>query len=133
MELDDVGHVEHLALGGLLDGLVEGGLQAVLDHDQVGARQGDGAGEGRLQVVWLHAGVGEADDVDVAPADPLGDPGQGVEPGRHPDPAVVGGRRGAAGHGQREGEKEESRRRSHENDSHNELRTIVNCPGAVTA
>ena len=38
-QVDDVGGVEHLALGGLVDGLVDGRLEAALVDDQVGARR----------------------------------------------------------------------------------------------
>ena len=121
-QVDHVGDVEHPALGVLLDGLVDGGLEAVLDHDEVGPGQRDGAREGRLDVVGLHAGVGEADHVDVGAADPLGDPGQRVEAGRHLDPAVVGRQRRAPGEGRDE---EQGRQPAHENDSQHELRIIV--------
>ena len=67
VQVDHVGDVEDPTLGVLLDRLVDGGLEAVLDDDQVGAGQGDGTCERRLDVVRLHARVGQADDVDVAP------------------------------------------------------------------
>ena len=99
VELDDIGHIEHVALGVLLDGLVEGGLQAVLDHDQVGARESDGAAKVGSRSWGSTPGSVRLDDVDVGPPDPLGDQGQGVQPGCHPDAAVVGGGRCTAGQG----------------------------------
>ena len=114
-QVDHVGDVEHPALGVLLDGLVDGGLEAVLDDDEVGPGQRDGAREGRLDVVGLDARVGEAHDLDVGPADALGDPGQGVEAGRHPDPAVVCRQRRAPGQGR---DQEQDGQPTHENDSH---------------
>ena len=53
-QVDHVGDVEHRALGVLLDGLVDGGLEAVLDDDEVGPGQRDGTREGRLDVMGLH-------------------------------------------------------------------------------
>ena len=114
-QVDHVGDVEHPALGVLLDGLVDGGLEAVLDDDEVGPGQRDGTREGRLDVMGLHARVGEAHDLDVGPADALGDPGQGVEAGRHPDPAVVCRQRRAPGQGR---DQEQDGQPTHENDSH---------------
>ena len=86
----------------------------MLDDDEVGPGQRDGAREGRLDVVGLDARVGEAHDVDIGPADALGDPGQGVEAGRHLDAAVVGGQRRAPGQGRDE---EQDGQPTHENDS----------------
>ena len=112
---DHLGDVEDPALGVLVDRLVDGRLEAVLDHDQVGAGQGDGARERRLDVVRLDAGVGQAGDVHVLAADPLRDPGEGVEAGGHLRPPVVGRRRRAP----REGDGEEQGGQpAHENHSH---------------
>ncbi len=114
-QLDHVGDVEDAALGVLLDRFVDGGLEAVLDDDEVGAREGDRAGERRLDVVRLHTRVGQADHADVGAADALGDPRERVEAGRHLDPVVVGRQRRAP----REGDDEqEGGEPTHENDSH---------------
>ena len=115
VQVHDVGDVEDAALGVLLDRLVDGGLEAVLDDDEVGARQGHGAGERRLDVVRLHPRVGQAHDGDVGAADPLGDPGERVEACRHLHPAVVGRLRRAPGEGRDE---EKGGEPTHENDSH---------------
>ena len=115
MQVHDVGDVEDAALGVLLDRVVDGGLEAVLDDDQVGAGEGDRAGERRLDVVRLHSWVGQADDVDLGAADALGDPRERVEAGRHLHPVVVGRQRRAPGQGHDE---EQGGEPTHENDSH---------------
>jgi hypothetical protein len=114
---DHLGDVEHGAVGVLLNGVVDGRLQAVLDDHQVGVGECGGAGEGRLDVVRLDAGVGEADDVHPVAADPLRDPGQGVEARGDVHQPVVGGvvgQRAAGGEGQDEEQEGET---MHENDS----------------
>ncbi len=67
-QVDDLGRVEDVALGGLVDRVVDGRLEAALVDDQVGARDLGGLPDGELEVVRLAAGGGEVVDRRCSPA-----------------------------------------------------------------
>ena len=59
-ELHHVGRVDDLGLGSVgLDGLVDRGLEVVLEHDEVGLREGRGLLDVEREVVRLGARPGE--------------------------------------------------------------------------
>ena len=123
-ELDHVCRVDDLRVGRVgLDGLVDRGLEVVLEHDQVGLREGRGLLDVEGQVVRLGARPGEVGDLPLVARHLTGHPGQRVErgDGRATIPgAVVGpaaaGKEGGRGEGGGEGDR--SGGGQHENDSH---------------
>ncbi len=92
-QLDGRQHVERAVGGLLLDGLVDGGLEAGGVDDEVGLAKRADLLRRELEVVRLAAGLGEVRDLDVVAADPLGQEGVRVEAGRHRGAALVGGAR----------------------------------------
>ena len=103
---------------GLVDGLVDGGLEAALVEHHAGVLEVRGLARLELEVVRLLAGLGQVDDVHVAAADPLGDELQGVERGDHLGPSACGGTAAAARGQQRRGDDEQRRQNGGRGDPH---------------
>ncbi len=95
--LEDGGGVEGTGRVAVEDGLVDGGLEAGLDDDEVGAAHVADGGGGELEVVRFAAEGGEVRDDDAVSADLLGDELERVERGEDLEPAVVPCRRPARG------------------------------------
>ena len=74
VEVHDLGRVDLDAGGDVGDGLVDGRLELVLEHDDVGLVEGRGLGDPQLEVVRLGAGLGEAGDLPLRAGHLLGDP-----------------------------------------------------------
>ena len=73
LQRDDGGGVQGVVPAALRDGLVDGGLERLLVHHQVGLDDLGRLLRGQLEVVRLTSRLGQAGDVSVRPGDPLGD------------------------------------------------------------
>ena len=118
-QVDYVVDVEDVALGVLIDRVVDGRLEATLVDDQVGVDDLGGLVDRELEVVRLLARLGEVLDRGQVAGHPLRDVLQRVERRRDPQlaivpTAVVGEGRAARG---REGKSSQEENAAHENHS----------------
>ena len=111
LEVYDVGRVEHLAGGALVDGVVHGRLEAAFVDHQVGLRDLGGLLDAEPEVVRFSAGLREVHDLGMVAGNPVGDVLQGVEGRGHLDARRIGtGESRAAGQRSAEDERADPQR-----------------------
>ena len=80
-QLHRLGGVHHDRVRDVVDGLVDGRLELVLEDHDLGLVEVRRLGDAQLEVVRLAAGLGEVGDLPVVARHPLRDPRQRVERG----------------------------------------------------